>query len=84
MQSASCQKLKTKVEPLLVSISDAALMLGISKPLLYQMIADGRFGLMGIRFGRKRLFAVGELKSWVQAGCPCREKWLKIQGTQNA
>jgi len=65
------------VEPLLVSVSDVASMLGVSKALLYQMISDGRFGLMGIRFGRKRLFPVEELKSWVRAGCPKREKWMK-------
>jgi len=67
---------------LLVSIADAAKMLSISRPLLYQMMADGRFGLMGVRFGRKRLFSVDELRSWVQAGCPARQQWMKIRGMQ--
>ena len=72
------------VEPLLLNIADTAKVLSISKPLLYQMLSDGRFGLIGIRFGRKRLFSVDELKSWIQAGCPCRERWLRIRGTQDA
>jgi len=72
------------IEPLLVGINDAASMLSISRPLLYQMISDGRFGLMGIRFGRKRLFSVDELRSWVQAGCPARRQWEKIRGKQDA
>lgn len=71
-----------KPEPLLLSIEDTAKMLSISRPMFYQMISDGRFGLMGIRFGRKRLFSVEELRAWVQSGCPCREKWMKIQGMQ--
>lgn len=83
MSLPNCQKAKDKVEPLLVSVSDAALMLGISRPLLYQMLSDGRFGLVGTRFGRKRLFSTEELRNWVKAGCPSREKWLKIREMQN-
>lgn len=71
-----------KPEPILLSVADTAKLLSISRPMLYQMISDGRFGLMSIRFGRKRLFPVEELKGWVNAGCPCREKWMKIQGKQ--
>ena len=71
------------VEPLLVGVSDTAVILGISKPMLYQLISDGRFGLIGIRFGRKRLFSIEELKSWVRAGCPSREKWLSVNKKQN-
>lgn len=85
MSQASCQNLKIdKVEPILVGISDAAKMLSISRGLFYEMISDGRLGPVGIRFGRKRLFSVGELRRWVDASCPCREKWLSMQGTQYA
>lgn len=65
------------IEPLLLSVADTAKVLGISRPMLYQLISDGRFGLVGIRFGRKRLFSVEELKDWVKAGCPTREKWVR-------
>lgn len=71
------------VEPLLVGVSDTAVILGISKPMLYQMISDGRFGLIGIKFGSRRLFPVEEIKNWIQAGCPCREKWLSIKKQKN-
>lgn len=81
MLPTSCQKI---VEPLLLSVKDTAKTLGISKPMLYQMISDGRFGLMPIKFGRKRLYPVDELKNWIKAGCPIREKWQKINKNSNS
>jgi len=66
-------------EPILLSVADTAKSLGISKPMLYQMISDGRFGLIGTRFGRKRLFSTEELRNWVQSGCPSKENWLKMR-----
>ena len=63
------------VEPLLVSASNAAAMVGVSRSLFYQMLNSGRLPVRGIRFGRKRLYRVQELKNWVDAGCPPRSHW---------
>jgi len=68
------------IEPLLVSPSEAARLLGISRSLLYQFISDGRFGIVPISFGRKRLYRVQELREYVQAGCPQAEKWQQMKG----
>lgn len=82
MNNTDCNNIA--VELLLVGITDTASMLSISRPMLYQMMSDGRFGLMGVRFGRKRLFSVEELRNWVQAECPTTEKWIKIRNARDA
>lgn len=67
-------------DQLLVSSGDAAKMLGIGRSLLYSMAADGRLGIMPIKFGKRTLWPVDELRRWVAAGCPCRKLWLKAGG----
>ena len=63
------------IEPLLLDIKGAAAALGIGRSLFYQMLSDGRLGPVSIRFGKKRLFRLDELRKWVEGGCPTREKW---------
>ena len=72
-------KTNTNLEPLLVSGDIVAQMLGIGHALFHQMKSDGRFGLLPISFGRKRLYDVAELRDWVAAKCPNREAWLKVK-----
>jgi excisionase family DNA binding protein len=69
-----------QIEPLLVSPSEAARLLGVSRSLLYQFISDKRFGIVPISFGRKKLYSVQELRAYVQAGCPAMEKWQQAKG----
>lgn len=70
------------VDPLLCDVKTAAAMLGVGRSLFYQMAADGRLGPVGIRLGKKRLFRLDELRKWVVAGCPTRERWLaKMEAT---
>jgi predicted DNA-binding transcriptional regulator AlpA len=57
-------------------------MLGISRSLLYEFISDGRFGIVPVSFGRKKLYSVQELRDYVQAGCPALEKWQRIKETR--
>jgi len=71
------------VEKLLVDVTEAARMLGIGRTLLYEMLVDGRLGPIPITFGRKKLWRTEELRHWVEAACPGREKWQQIKGTQN-
>jgi predicted DNA-binding transcriptional regulator AlpA len=70
-------------EKLLVNISEASSMLGIGRTLFYQMSADGRLGPRPVTFGKKKLWRTEELRHWVEAACPGREKWQQIKGTQN-
>jgi excisionase family DNA binding protein len=66
-------------DSLLVPVSEAAKMLGVSRSMLYIMAADGRLGPIPIQFGRKCLYRVTELREWTQANCPPRPIWLKRQ-----
>ena len=43
-----------------------------------KMSADGRLGPMAIELGSKRMYRVQELVSWVNHGCPPRERWSEI------
>jgi excisionase family DNA binding protein len=49
--------------PLLVSLRIAAKMLGLSERTVWAMADDGR--LPSIRCGRRRLFSVATLESWI-------------------
>ncbi len=68
------------IEPLLVSASEAAKLLGVGRTKFYEMASTGRLGPMAIEFGKRRVWRVADLKSWVAGGCPCRDKWLAMQG----
>lgn len=66
---------KTQLEPLLISATKAAGLLGIGRSLFYQMHSSGRLGLMPISFGKRKLWSAVELRLWVEAGCPGRSEW---------
>lgn len=61
------------IEPFLVDVSETARLLGISRSLFYQMLSAGRIPLKPVRFGRKRLYDVEQIKSFVRSGCS--PKW---------
>lgn len=52
-------------EQLLVSLREAAKMLGVSQRTTWQLAADGR--LPSIRIGSRRLFSPETLREWVKA-----------------
>ena len=64
-----------RIEPLLLSFSDAATLLGISRALLYSMWSDGRLGPQVVKIGRRSLLNRKELEAWVSAGLPPRTQW---------
>ncbi len=70
-----------QLEPLLVSASDAAKMIGVGKSLFYQLVSDGRLGPEPVELGKK-LYSLSELQSWVDAKCPARSEWIEIQKAQ--
>ena len=69
----------SQIEPLLVSPDEAARLLGIGKTTFYQFCSSGRIGPMAIKFGRRSLFRLDELREWVAADCPPRVKWQAIR-----
>lgn len=72
------------VEKLLCSTNDAAAMLGVGKSKFYQMHSTGTLGPMPILLDTKKMWSVDELRQWVQAGCPIREKWQQIRGNNSS
>lgn len=58
-----------QTEPLLVDVPTAARLLSISRSMFYQGLSSGRIPLQAIRFGRKRLYDIEQLKSFVKSGC---------------
>ena len=74
------------VEPLLIQISDAARILGISRATFYAWLSAGKIGVKEIRMGdgahAKPLFSLVELRAWVSAGCPSREQWQVMKGAR--
>jgi len=69
-------------ENFLVSASEAARLVGLSRSSFYQAYSCGAIGPVGVRIGglRKTLFDVDELRRWVSAGCPPRREWERDGG----
>lgn len=63
-----------ELTPLMVDTKKAAAMLGISPRMFSSMNSTGRVP-RPVRLGRRVLWRVSELKAWVDAGCPPRERW---------
>ncbi len=60
--------------PLLLKPADAARLLGISRATFYRLHSSGHLPLP-VRLGRSVRWRSGELKAWVEAGCPERSRW---------
>lgn len=55
---------KNQIEPLSVSVEDAARIVGFSRSSIYELIAKGE--VKTFKIGRRRLVLMTELKSWVE------------------
>jgi hypothetical protein len=69
------------VEPILVGIEDAATMLGISVSTFKMLDRKGGIGPLPVKIStvKRTLYPVDELRRWVLAGCPTREKWQRLK-----
>ena len=65
-------------QPLLVDCREAAALCGVGRTLWLDLDQRGRIP-QGFKLGRRKLWRVDELKSWVAAGMPNREKWATMQ-----
>jgi predicted DNA-binding transcriptional regulator AlpA len=64
----------TDSERLALPAADVAKLLGISQRHLHNLNATGRLP-RPIRLGRSTRWRVDELRDWLNAGCPARDKW---------
>jgi predicted DNA-binding transcriptional regulator AlpA len=60
--------------PLLLNSDAAAGFLGVGRATLYRLDMAGRVP-RPIHLGRLRRWSRPELRRWVEAGCPARERW---------
>ncbi|MHC4083976.1 MAG: helix-turn-helix transcriptional regulator [Planctomycetota bacterium] len=61
---------------LLLTPSDVAATLSMSRAKFYQLCSTGAFGPMPIKFGRKTLYRTSDIEKWVEGGCKSRSVWL--------
>ncbi len=83
---SSRKKTKAKerlpITPLLLSANEVAAALSVSRATVYQMSNTGLLGPMPIALGGRKLWRYEELAAWVRAGCPARERWVKMAQEQ--
>lgn len=70
------------INPLLLSVKDAAKLLGISPSSFRKLHNSGRLGPLPIRLSIKLLFSRRELVAWIKADCPARVQWQAIKQSQ--
>ncbi len=69
--------LADKSERLLVGAGQAAKMLSIGRSHFYSLLSSGQIGPMAHKLGNRSLFSARELREWVDAGIPSRDKWIE-------
>lgn len=70
--------LPTSIEPMLLPVQAAAMLLGMSAKALRRADQAGKVPAP-VRVGRNVRWRKAELVAWVNAGCPDRETWQVIQ-----
>lgn len=60
---------------------DTAKLLGISERHLWSLSASGRLPAP-IRLGRSVRWRLDELRAWLDAGCPPRDRWEAMRGAK--
>ena len=62
------------LEPFAVDAIGAARLCGVSRAMWWKLDSSGRCPA-AIRLGRRCLWKVDELREWLAAGCPPRDRW---------
>ena len=66
------------LHPLVVDARGVAELLGVSRSLVFKLDSQGRLP-RGIRLGKRKVWFVEELRDWLRAGAPSRERWEAIK-----
>ncbi len=66
-----------QIEPLLLSVSQTALLLGIGRRTLYGLIAAGKLP-PSFLLGGRRIFRRSDLETWIDLGMPPLERFLVL------
>ncbi|MCL2641820.1 MAG: hypothetical protein FWD53_13300, partial [Phycisphaerales bacterium] len=68
------------VEPLAVGAEEAAALCGIGKSLWHELDVAGRIPAPR-KLGARCVWYIAELRRWMDAGCPDRERWETFKRT---
>lgn len=66
------------VERIALPAADVAKLLGVSERHIWSLHSSGRLP-RPLRLGRAVRWRVDELRAWVDAGCPARDRWEEIR-----
>lgn len=64
-------KVSKRIDPLAVSVAEAAQLIGLSRPKVYQLMQTGDFP--SFKVGTRTLIPMEELRAWVAAQAEKRE-----------
>lgn len=64
----------TPTAPAMIGAKDAAKMCGIGRSLFLSLVSTAR-APKPVRLGRRTLWRVADLQSWIDAGCPSLDSW---------
>lgn len=67
--------------PLAVGAREASRLASVSSRTWARLVASGR-APAGIRLGRSRRWLVSELRAWLAAGAPPRERWDALRAAR--
>ena len=68
-----------ELQPLVVRAPQAALLLGVSLRTVQKLHCTGAMP-RALRFGRCCVWSVEELRAWIRAECPSRDRWEAMGG----
>jgi len=68
-------------EKLLLSASEAARLCGVSRSLWWGLHSAGKIPLP-VKLSGRTLWRCDELRAWVAAGCPSRDRWMQAGGVR--
>jgi predicted DNA-binding transcriptional regulator AlpA len=68
-----------KLQPIVVRAPGAALLLDVSLRTVQKMHSTGAMP-RALRLGRCCVWSVEELRAWIRAGCPSRDRWEATRG----
>jgi excisionase family DNA binding protein len=67
-------KKTNEIKPMLISISDAIKLCGISRSTFYCLMNSGKTP-EPVKLGKRVLFNKKEFERWIELKCPPRSKW---------
>ena len=70
---SKCSDAGVALQPFLVDDKGAASLLNVSRAHFLKLRSSGRIDVTPISLGRRKLYSVSGLRSWVDGGCkPCQ------------